>query len=53
MALGLLQATSLPFIVAATLMVIGAGIWGFWLDPEKSVVNAVAPEALGKAVPAE
>jgi len=42
-----------PFIVAATLMVIGAGIWAFWLDPEKSVVDAVTPEALGKTVPAE
>jgi len=42
-----------PFIVAATLMVIGAGIWAFWLDPEKSVVDAVTPETLGKTVPAE
>jgi MFS family permease len=28
-----------PFIVAASLLVIGAGIWGFWLDPSTSVVE--------------
>jgi D-galactonate transporter len=28
-----------PFIVAAALLVIGAGIWAFWLDPEVSVIE--------------
>jgi sugar phosphate permease len=28
-----------PFIVAAALLVAGASIWAFWLDPEKSVVE--------------
>jgi len=28
-----------PFVVAASLLVIGAIIWGFWLDPSVSVVE--------------
>jgi len=28
-----------PFVVAASLLVIGAAIWGFWLDPSSSVVE--------------
>lgn len=28
-----------PFIVAASLLVLGAAVWGFWLDPGKSVVE--------------
>jgi len=29
-----------PFIVAASLLVLGAAVWGFWLDPSTSVVEA-------------
>jgi sugar phosphate permease len=29
-----------PFIVAAALLVFGACVWAFWLDPEKSVIEA-------------
>jgi sugar phosphate permease len=28
-----------PFIVAASLLVIGAAVWAFWLDPDVSVVE--------------
>jgi len=28
-----------PFIVAATLLVVGSAIWAFWLDPDRSVVE--------------
>jgi MFS family permease len=27
-----------PFIVAATLLVIGSAIWAFWLDPDKQIL---------------
>jgi len=28
-----------PFVVAAGLLVLGASIWAFWLDPEVSVIE--------------
>jgi D-galactonate transporter len=28
-----------PFIVAASLLVLGSAVWGFWLDPSTSVVE--------------
>jgi MFS family permease len=28
-----------PFIVAAGLLVFGAAVWGFWLDPDQSVIE--------------
>ena len=28
-----------PFIVAASLLIVGAAIWAFWLDPDASVVG--------------
>jgi sugar phosphate permease len=28
-----------PFILAATLLIIGAAVWAFWLDPDTSVVE--------------
>src|SRR3974377_172704 len=40
-----------PFLVPATPMVMGAGIWAFWLDPEKSVGDALPPGGLGRRVP--
>jgi len=38
-----------PFIVAAALLVIGAAIWAFWLDPDRSVVE---PHDVPVAMPA-
>jgi hypothetical protein len=43
-----------PFIVAASLLVIGAAIWGFWLDPSSSVLEKKAgsgPLPVGASAP--
>ena len=32
-----------PFIVAAVLLVLGAAVWAFWLDPDRSVVEKASP----------
>jgi sugar phosphate permease len=32
--------TQAPFIMTAALLVAGAGVWAFWLDPDQSVVEA-------------
>jgi sugar phosphate permease len=32
-----------PFVVAACLLFIGAAIWAFWIDPEVSVIDKLAP----------
>jgi sugar phosphate permease len=39
------------FVVAATLLILGAAIWAFWLDPERSVVerHRVPPVAVPAA----
>ena len=29
-----------PFIVAAVLLLIGAAVWAFWLDPDKQILAA-------------
>jgi hypothetical protein len=29
-----------PFIVAATLLVAGAAVWAFWLDPDKNILTS-------------
>jgi len=39
-----------PFIVAAGLLVLGAAVWAFWLDPEASVLEKRAkPAATARA----
>lgn len=34
-----------PFIVAAVLLVLGAAVWAFWLDPDRSVVEGPSVSA--------
>jgi sugar phosphate permease len=38
-----------PFVLSAALLVAGAGVWAFWLDPDRSVVD---PHVIPVAVPA-
>jgi sugar phosphate permease len=38
-----------PFIVSAVLLVVGAAVWAFWLDPDQSVVES---DNMSVAVPA-
>ncbi len=28
-----------PFIVAAALLVVGSGVWAFWIDPDKAILS--------------
>jgi hypothetical protein len=38
------------FFIAGVLLVVGAAIWAFWLDPQRSVVeNRQAPVAVPAA----
>lgn len=41
-----------PFIVAASLLVIGAAVWAFWLNPDVSVLEAQKPPARAPAAAA-
>ena len=40
-----------PFIIAAGLLVAGSGVWAFWLDPDRSVVERGEPVAASVGVP--
>ena len=41
-----------PFIVAATLLVVGAAVWAFWLNPETSVVETQETPGVASAAAA-
>jgi ACS family glucarate transporter-like MFS transporter len=38
-----------PFVIAAALLVAGAAVWAFWIDPDRSVVE---PGGMPTALPA-
>jgi MFS family permease len=40
-----------PFVLAALLLVIGAAVWAFWLDPERSVVEQEPTVGVAAAPP--
>ena len=35
-----------PFIVAAALLVAGAAVWAFWLDPDKPILAELSRQSL-------
>jgi MFS family permease len=41
-----------PFIVAATLLIVGAAVWAFWLNPETSVVETQETPGVASAAAA-
>jgi len=40
-----------PFIVAASLLIVGAAVWAFWLDPDASVVATYKVPTAANAAP--
>ena len=40
-----------PFIVAASLLIVGAAVWAFWLDPDASVVATYKIPIAANAAP--
>jgi hypothetical protein len=37
-----LRSWQAPFVLSAALLVVGAAVWAFWLDPDVSVIVAPA-----------
>ena len=42
-----------PFLITGALLVAGAGVWAFWLDPDQSVVETVVAPPVPVAAAAE